>query len=57
MIGAETTCAWYVDEDENGNIVRCSDDSGFCLVKDWYTKCYGKCKDYNMENKNGEQKA
>lgn len=53
---ADTTCMWYVKEEEAGDYERCFDDKGFCLCKDLYTPCGGSrgcpdfCKDsFEME--------
>ena len=50
----EKTCEWYVTEDENLDIIPCHDDDGFCLVKDLYTHCYGKCSEYEKRTSETE---
>lgn len=45
----EKTCKWYVTEDfesEDDQYPHCEDNHGFCLIQDFYTKCYGKCNEY-----------
>ncbi|MCQ2211861.1 MAG: hypothetical protein MJZ34_16390 [Paludibacteraceae bacterium] len=47
----EKTCEWWVDDSvfDIGNYTHeyaIESDSGFCLLKDFFEKCNGKCKDY-----------
>lgn len=47
MMNPEKSCEWYVTEDENMDYVHCENDDGFCLVKDLFTRCYGKCEEFH----------
>ena len=47
-------CEWWVDDDESdvGNYTHehaAEHGSGFCLLKDFFTRCGGKCKDWKEE--------
>lgn len=49
-------CRWWVDDDESdvGNYTHehaAEHGSGFCLLKDFFTKCCGKCKYWTKEKK------
>ena len=52
----QKNCEWWVDDSENdiGNYQHTyavEHDSGFCLLKDLFTKCTGKCEEFKEEEK------
>jgi hypothetical protein len=49
-VSADKSCRYYVTEAENGEIVYCNDDGGFCLLRDFFTSCNGRCRDYDERN-------
>ena len=54
----EKTCEWYSTEDEDdiGNYYHSEHvDDGFCLIRDLFTRCDGRCSNYQKAKKENDK--
>lgn len=57
MLTEQKDCEWWVDDDDQdiGNYTHeyaINHNCGFCLIKELFTHCEGRCKDYKR-SRNG----